>query len=199
MASVSVELRKGKRSDGWRVRVIVRYRRMIYKTFRTEAAAWAWGNEAKRKIEAGDLSPYDEQTINKAPPPARAIFYNPRGLLSLEDIVKKSSPLSALAGVYFLIRDGEIIYVGQSVNVHNRVGDHVRYRMFDRVYILPCDPANLLETEAKYIHKFRPVENLSNGALIFPPIELPQEPVDFGELSKKKKRMARPSEDARSI
>lgn len=64
-------------------------------------------------------------------------------------------------GIYCLKLAGEIIYVGQSVNVGRRVIEHMRNRDFDAVeFLLPDDPdCNLREIEAELITAIRPSLN----------------------------------------
>lgn len=59
------------------------------------------------------------------------------------------------AGVYFLYKNDDIIYIGQSVNVMARVGQHVD-KDFDNVKIICCDKQNLNDVEAFFIDLFKP-------------------------------------------
>ena len=66
-----------------------------------------------------------------------------------------------LCGVYFLFRQNEIVYIGQSINVIQRIGAHVteRKKRFDRVLYLPC-PQGLLDFyERELIFQFKPRYN----------------------------------------
>lgn len=65
-------------------------------------------------------------------------------------------------GIYFLVSDGSIVYVGQSRNVHVRVMEHYRSgRSFDSYTYIPCDGASLDVLEAAYIDKFSPEQNVT--------------------------------------
>lgn len=64
------------------------------------------------------------------------------------------------AGIYFLIKDREIVYVGQSMNVAARVSQHKKTRDFDSWSWIPCDTQDLLDLERAYIRKFRPELNM---------------------------------------
>ena len=66
-----------------------------------------------------------------------------------------------IPGVYFLFRNEEIVYVGQSRHVPGRIADHVREKRipFDRVAFLRVPPEKLLETESYYIDLLWPEEN----------------------------------------
>lgn len=61
-------------------------------------------------------------------------------------------------GVYFLCKEGEVIYVGQSISPSSRIATHVseRQKDFDRVYLLPTPMSELDQVEASFIHHLRP-------------------------------------------
>lgn len=75
------------------------------------------------------------------------------------DIVARSIP-RPIVGIYFLIIDDQISYIGQSMNVMQRIGTHASKREFDRYYYFECAADHLDEMEAKCIHKFNPSHNL---------------------------------------
>lgn len=87
---------------------------------------------------------------------------DPSGLLDLSFLRSKSEIYDRVAGVYFLLSDGEVVYVGQSVDCNARLSAHFREgtKAFDSSYILRSDPRDLIELEALYIQKFRPKFNL---------------------------------------
>lgn len=68
-------------------------------------------------------------------------------------------------GVYLLLRNDVVVYVGSSNNVSSRVGDHVRERGrsygkdFDSVVYLPCDADRRLLIEGALIRLLRPERN----------------------------------------
>ncbi len=67
-----------------------------------------------------------------------------------------------VAGVYLLMRDGEIVYVGQSGNVYSRIAKHMDTARFtfDAFSIFGCsDKDGRLKMEAELIHKYQPSEN----------------------------------------
>lgn len=77
--------------------------------------------------------------------------------LNSELIIGKAQPLPYTI-VYFLINDGEIVYVGQSKLGLSRVYQH-RDKVFDGVYYIPVK-ADMLDTvENYYILKFKPKYN----------------------------------------
>jgi hypothetical protein len=65
-----------------------------------------------------------------------------------------------VSGIYFLVQDGEVIYVGQSCNVASRMLGH-KNKNFDRAFVLPCAPSNLNKTEAAFIGFFKPKLNMN--------------------------------------
>jgi hypothetical protein len=87
-------------------------------------------------------------------------------LLSENDIVmmSKSTNEALFCGVYFLIKDLSIVYVGKSSNIHQRIATHVqdKAKEFDRVFILPCPEPECSRLEAHYITRFNPKYNKNN-------------------------------------
>jgi excinuclease UvrABC nuclease subunit len=65
-------------------------------------------------------------------------------------------------GIYFLIFEKQIVYVGQSKNVHARVSTHlnsykIKYDSYN--FILVEEPKSLDNIEAYFIAKFKPKYN----------------------------------------
>lgn len=79
-------------------------------------------------------------------------------LLHEQQIVEQSVPMGVLSGVYFLIREGKVIYVGQSVNVFARMAQH-EIKNFERYAYVPCDKKDLNVLESLYIHCLQPESN----------------------------------------
>jgi hypothetical protein len=84
-----------------------------------------------------------------------------RGLLDASTIGRKALIYEQVCGIYFLLRQDTIVYVGQSINVLTRIADHKRdgIKNFDRIFVVQCKQAELNHLEALYIDKFRPVHN----------------------------------------
>jgi len=82
-------------------------------------------------------------------------------LLNAEEIVSRAQPFENCCGVYFLINNGEIVYVGQSVNIWGRLGTHFNDNLkeFDRIAYVLVDKEDLNRVEAAYIRKFQPKYN----------------------------------------
>lgn len=60
--------------------------------------------------------------------------------------------------VYFLIDNGEVVYVGKTTVGLSRIYAH-KDKKYDKVYIILCDPEDLDFTETKYIAKYLPKYN----------------------------------------
>lgn len=81
-------------------------------------------------------------------------------LLREDEIVASSQAVDAASGVYFLIQDARVVYVGQSVNVYARIMAHKESaKAFDRWAAIPCRKDQLDLIESLYIHLFRPAYN----------------------------------------
>jgi hypothetical protein len=67
-----------------------------------------------------------------------------------------------ICGVYFLFDGLELVYVGQSLNLHRRVISHVEQgvKKFDRFSFLVCPPSDKFPLEHLYISKFKPKYNM---------------------------------------
>jgi hypothetical protein len=62
-------------------------------------------------------------------------------------------------GIYFLCREGALLYVGQSVNATTRVAEHYRRYEFDSVFFLPWPADDLNRIEGALIRALRPALN----------------------------------------
>ena len=79
-------------------------------------------------------------------------------LISAETIVEAAKPWQRFTGVYFLIANKTIVYVGQSVNVYARLGSHGN-KKFDSFAVITCPEEHLDMLESLYIHLLNPVLN----------------------------------------
>ena len=80
-------------------------------------------------------------------------------LLREEEIVDRAHPWHGETGVYFLISDGRVVYVGQSTNVYARVHHHSGVKKFDSYAYVRCAPEIMDKLESLYIHYLRPPLN----------------------------------------
>lgn len=80
-------------------------------------------------------------------------------LLGKDDIVSSSIPWENLSGVYFLISEDEVVYVGQSVNVYSRIYEHSKLKKFEKYAYIQCPEPMLDKLESLYIHLLQPKLN----------------------------------------
>lgn len=67
---------------------------------------------------------------------------------------------SKKTGIYFLIKDAEVVYIGKTTDYPFRLKAHVRQQMdFDSVRFIECAECNLDSYEKRWINKFKPVHN----------------------------------------
>ena len=72
-----------------------------------------------------------------------------------------ANQIRGIVGVYFLIRDSELVYIGQSKNVYRRVASHsIKH---DKFWYVECKAQDLDEIESAYIHIYKPP---LNGSLV---------------------------------
>lgn len=85
----------------------------------------------------------------------------PLEVLEAEQILAKATPAPNKAGIYFLIFEGEIVYIGQSICPLRRLGDHStdKGKFFDAYVFVPCDWRDLSRLESVYIYKYQPKYN----------------------------------------
>ncbi len=70
------------------------------------------------------------------------------------ELIKQRS----ICGIYFLIRENEVVYVGQSICLYNRIKQHTD-KIFNDVYYQEEKKENLISTEDYYIEGLNPVYN----------------------------------------
>jgi len=112
----------------------------------------------RKKAEAEKVS--KPSTYVAEPLPEVTLENDP---LTSEEIVSRSinvSPNAETCGIYFLIDEDNIVYVGQTkLWVVSRIIDHMVLKKFDRFFFVAC-PRELLDViETYYIYKFRPRDN----------------------------------------
>jgi hypothetical protein len=88
------------------------------------------------------------------------------GVVGLHDL----TDYCKMSGVYFLCREGALLYVGQSTDVINRFGQHRRHFEFDTALFIPCAHDDLDRVESEFIRKLRPPMNgtFANGRMHTP-------------------------------
>jgi hypothetical protein len=83
-----------------------------------------------------------------------------------EELANASSPINTskpVCGVYFLLDDAEVVYVGQSINIMSRIATHASegIKEFNRWCYLTAKRADLTELESFYIVLLRPKYNVA--------------------------------------
>lgn len=85
----------------------------------------------------------------------------PHRLLTWGEILDTSLDVEGFCGIYFLIKNLKIVYVGQSLNVIRRSGQHPD-KDFDRFSWVLCKRSELDDLERAYIKAFDPPLNIRN-------------------------------------
>lgn len=84
-------------------------------------------------------------------------------LLSPAEIIEMSIEWDEVAqagtGIYFLIDSDEIVYVGKSVQINDRIRQHREDKRFSRYGYVECPHDQLEWLEAAYIRLIRPLIN----------------------------------------
>lgn len=65
--------------------------------------------------------------------------------------------------IYYLLKDGEVVYVGQTTQGLTRPFYHDLTKFFDEVKIIHCEPNQLNVYESVAIEKYQPLYNKSAG------------------------------------
>lgn len=80
-------------------------------------------------------------------------------LLSKEIILQNQEKFKPIACIYFLIKNNEIVYVGQTIDLYARLSAHSREKDFDAYSFVECNIDELDALEILYIVKFKPKYN----------------------------------------
>lgn len=80
------------------------------------------------------------------------------------EIVESSLRYGTGVGIYFLLMEKEVVYVGQTTNLLARLHKHQRDgKIFDAVSFIQCGESHLDNLEAMYIDAFLPEYNRTTG------------------------------------
>lgn len=91
---------------------------------------------------------------------AGGIFEIPTYLPSIKQIVDSSIPAHEIGGLYFLIDNDVVVYVGQGIDLHNRYGRHRASKKYNRVAFMEIlDPTVRSCLESLYIKILQPKYN----------------------------------------
>lgn len=107
---------------------------------------------AEANLELGCCPPAEQHAVTEM-------------LLSESSVAERATPVIEACGIYFLLHEGRVVYVGQSISCHRRIAQHESEggKIFDAYYVLTCDATELDRREALYIAKFRPAYNSRRG------------------------------------
>ena len=136
------------RCGKWRAQIRVRKARESA-TFETLESAKEWARTRAKEIRA---------SVRPGLPTRVATLV--AGARHAEaDIVAASIPARAACGIYFLIKDKKVVYVGKSTDLFSRISDHKRKTGFDSFSFLPCERGDLDRLEMAYILALMPKYN----------------------------------------
>lgn len=84
----------------------------------------------------------------------------PIELSNIENIYQINlSEVCNVSGIYFLCKNKKILYIGQTVNIHNRLSQHLKNKEFEDVFFVPVHRMFLDEVERSLINHFAPPLN----------------------------------------
>lgn len=75
---------------------------------------------------------------------------------------KRSHPVPVFGFVYLLLKDREILYIGQTCNPRDRIAAHSK-KDYNKILFLPCVLNNMRELEIRLIRHFRPRLNKTDN------------------------------------
>jgi hypothetical protein len=135
------------------------------RTFLTETEARDWAEREEHRITRR----YQRHAVAAEAGLASAV---PRRVLEAiaatdygaDDLCAHAIPYEGSCGVYFLMHRGEVVYVGQSIDILGRISKHRREgKVFDAFNFIPCERSRALALEAQYITALLPALNSSFG------------------------------------
>lgn len=136
------------------------------KTFPTAEAAEAWATAQEARILARrDASKALKSDAFGSIMPRRVLHARSKLPIPESELLATAVPAATMSGVYFLILRGEVVYVGQSVDVFGRLSRHLKTGRipFDCFNIVPAEVDALDDLEAQYIAALVPRHNKSLG------------------------------------
>ena len=122
-----------------------------------DVKAWAANNilqECK-----GDRLPPRLFLQKMSEPPPFDVSKMPVELSGLEGLLDVSHWVGPTCGIYFLIKDRELAYIGQSVHAASRIVGHSQEKSFNSAYFLPVPKSELNRVEGALIRFFEPPLN----------------------------------------
>ena len=151
----------------WRVEV-QKHGQRVSKVTETKEDAELWADHIESKLDAQTIR-YTPRLVRNGPDLVTMV---PRLVMEAcrdvpydhNAILEAAIPTAKPSGVYFLIRNGEVVYTGQSVDVLHRIARHRREgKVFDAFSYIECEREEMDRLESLYIRALVPLENLSFG------------------------------------
>lgn len=138
------------------------------KTFSSRILAERWADSYERRIVAQKtIADAAASTVLATMIPKRTLDALAKIPHQLDEILDATVPATTFTGIYFLVLNREIVYIGQSVDILHRISRHRREgREFDSYSYLLCDQSKLDELEEKYIVALMPWQNKTFGGAI---------------------------------
>lgn len=136
---------------------VMRNGRRYDRTFADRQSAEAWCARQVARIEKRTADEANE-LLSLVP---KRVLDAVREVDYTEDEVSYGAvPATQSIGIYFLIREGRVVYVGQTKDVFLRLSKHRRDgKVFEAYNFIPCDTADLDRLESIYITAFLPLGN----------------------------------------
>jgi hypothetical protein len=111
-------------------------------------------------------------------------------------------------GIYFLLKSGEVVYIGKTEDVTRRLGDHINVKNFDQAFFAPVDSGDLSLFELAMIRIFQPALNAPRDKLrsspddfalasgLLPPFAMPSVLKSFADAERRLKNLPKRAPDA---
>lgn len=135
-----------------------------YLFFRKDILSWA--RENLMQIQDGKKI---EVYLEFLAPSEKAVKEIPKNLIPLESRLQYFPLTYTGTCVYFLVLKDEIVYIGQSESLLNRIAAHRLDKHFDRVFFINIAQDKVLDVEAALIKSFKPKYNRQNPADVHEP------------------------------
>ena len=154
------------KGERWRAHVF-RQGVRTSRVFENRPDAEAWAKKTERALSEGIYVRWRKRhSISQIDAPL-----NPNDLLTESEIQAIAVKFQILAGVYFLLLEGRVVYVGQSLCVHDRIIRHLRNpdKKFDSFSYIEVNAKRLDAVETQYIEHFRPEYNFDKRGILRTP------------------------------
>lgn len=148
-------------AGGWRAQIFKAGHRAS-KVCATKEDAERWAAARERMIGIRCVTKTFDQSELVALIPKRTLEAMKRTRYTRHEIVESAMPMSLVPCIYFLVRDGEVVYVGQTTNLAARLYKHRQRGVdFDSFAQMPCPAEDMDRLEADYIDALLPEMNVS--------------------------------------